>query len=201
MKFEIAKHAFGLIARNIGMAVRIVVLPWILIRMLNYVLLFLLFITGLGQAETIPGSGVFLVWNLFHFVVVFAGTVWIMIGWNRFILLDDLTDTNWPQWSWALVKAYLIRFFFIVTALIVPLLITILVSTVLNEARGEHLGANAHTLLMRILSEVVTCMLFFYCLFRISLGLPSAALGKRMYIRESFSKTKSYGGDIWGRVS
>ena len=101
----------------------------------------------------------------------------------------------------ALVKAYLIRFFFIVTALIVPLLITILVSTVLNEARGEHLGANAHTLLMRILSEVVTCMLFFYCLFRISLGLPSAALGKRMYIRESFSKTKSYGGDIWGRVS
>ena len=73
MKFEIAKHAFGLIARNIGMAVRIVVLPWILIRMLNYVLLFLLFITGLGQAETIPGSGVFFGMESFPFCGGFRG--------------------------------------------------------------------------------------------------------------------------------
>lgn len=201
MKFGILKHAFGLIARNIEMALRIALVPWLLMTVVTYTQNILVY----GEVLVLPGmdpnpdQGVVIgLLPLLNFVVMIAVSIWILVGWHRFILRDEETYVYWPEWRGDVIMDYFVRAFFI------WLVLSVLI--VANVALGiNFLGKEAFSPMYFDGSPIPYLVftwagsgLFVYVSLRISLGLPAISVEETMFIKESWRETKPFNREICG---
>ncbi len=135
---------------------------------------------------------------LVNFVVMIVIGIWIIVGWHRFILVEETPLSYWPIWRGGLIKRYFARAFFIGLAMLVPLIVVSIGAVMLLGARNMVMGPNGDAPAMWMLYSLIIGASVSYFSLRISFGLPAASVEKLMFIRESWEDTKSYQAEIIG---
>lgn len=116
-------------------------------------------------------------------------SLWIAVGWHRFVLMQENPIAVLPQFHGNQIVAYLIQ------SLLLGLRVGVIAVIVMVFA-GFALGAifgNAGTMLGVLIVVTFSVYLFY----RWGLVLPAAALGNSMFFKESWDSTVLASGAIW----
>jgi hypothetical protein len=199
MKFEIVKHAFGLIVLNFGMAMRIMLLPWAVMTVVLFMINQYLYEQRWAPSTTIPSNAGMVSQTVLEFLyVVFYIIVgiWIAMGWHRFVLINEKPNSYWPKWHGQLARAYFVRSVYITLALLLPMLAFVAFDLMVDRDFQEYPSGYLDVpwlLFWLIFDSVVS-----YATLRLSLGLPGAAVGNSISLHESRLETRAWSAEIWG---
>ena len=141
MKFEIVKHAFGLIVLNFGMAMRIMLLPWAVMTVVLFMINQYLYEQRWAPSTTIPSNAGMVSQTVLEFLyVVFYIIVgiWIAMGWHRFVLINEKPNSYWPKWHGQLARAYFVRSVYITLALLLPMLVFVAFDLMVDRDFQEY---------------------------------------------------------------
>jgi hypothetical protein len=115
---------------------------------------------------------------------------WISVSWHRFVLLEEISDHLFPQWTVKRVLKYLwlafLAAFGLAFAVVIPFMV------IFGFVASIGLGA-----LIPIVS-LLMLVCFYYLFFRIGLILPATALDQPMAASQSFHCTRDISNEIWG---
>jgi hypothetical protein len=194
MGWEIVRHSFAMLYRNLGNALRISVGP-ILIALVAAFLILGVFGSGVDaltedieQDKLPPGLALAVLLNLFLFLFVSA---WIAVAWHRFILLEDYPGllpplAGRPVWSY-LGKTFLLGL--VVALMTIPAGFVLgLIMAILQEA-----GTGLLSTLILGLALYVS-----YMWLRFGIVLPATAVSRPMGITEAWRATAPYATPILG---
>jgi len=200
MSFRILKHALGLIVENFPMAVRITLLPWLFMTFASYATNVVVYgdVLVLPGMEADPEQGIFTaLLPIFNFVLTIAISIWIIVGWHRFILRNEISYVYWPEWRGDVTMDYFVRAFFVWLVLIILIVsYAVLGATLLGEDKFSPMYFGGSPISFLVFTTGFSG-LFMYVSLRISLGLPAASVGDTMYIKESWIVTKPYNREIF----
>ena len=132
-----------------------------------------------GNVTSFP-PGFWLSWTLF-IAVSFVTSLWIAVGWHRYILIEENNGAIIPPFQGAQMLAYLGK------SLLIGLLLGfafILVSSFLSLVMGAVAGVTGV-----LISTFISFGLMFYLFYRLGLILPAAAVGGAMTFSESWETT------------
>ena len=119
-------------------------------------------------------------------VVLFS---WIAVAWHRFVLLGEVPTSFVPAWRGRSVLQY------IITSIIIGVLLMLL-SLLVGFGLGLFLvplGGTLGTLLLWSVMVVVVAIVAY----RLSVVLPSVAIGDKIAISEALEVTKGAGGTLF----
>lgn len=109
-------------------------------------------------------------------------TMWVIVTWHRFILLNE-HPTGWvPPFKWDLIWAYFVQ---VLKLLGLGILIGIPVSILFGLIAAAGGGFAAF-----VITGIFVGLLFTVLIMRWSLILPAAAIAKPLSLRQSFEATK-----------
>ncbi len=140
-----------------------------------------------GMMMSVP-DGYWPSWGL-TIAVSTLTSLWIAVGWHRFVLMQENPTAVLPQFHGNQIVAYLIK------SLLLGLrvgVIAVIVMMIAGFALGAILG-NAGALL----GVLIVVAFSVYLLYRWGLVLPAAALGNTMSFKESWDSTALASGAIW----
>lgn len=140
--------------------------------------------TNTDAAET--GTRFFLVIG-FSLAAYLAAFLWAAVGWHRFVLLDEKPGLLLPKFNGDFIGSYLwaaVRVFFVAFLLMIPILVVIGLVALPDDG-----------LIIRVVATVLM-IAFTALIFRVSLVLPSAAVGHPMSLRQSWQATDGYFGAL-----
>lgn len=178
-----------MIIGNFSTVLRLAAVPWLFVILYQVV--------ALGGFETgasdllLPGvegsddpkiTGLFNIpLFIFHFIVSLLVSLWIIVGWHRFILLQEEPANFFPRWSGDRLLAYagrVVILALVVLALVLPMGLVFGLITTLSQS--AFLAIPLFTA-MALVASVVSL--------RVSLILPAAAIGKNLTLRQSWDAT------------
>jgi hypothetical protein len=176
---------------NLGVALRISVVPYIIIVAVSAVLLFpVLGVIMDPEAMTATiRSGTF-PWISFLIVALVGliGTLWIAVAWHRYILLDEV-PTIIPAFHAGRIGAYFLRGLLIGLILVVIGFVLGLVASLIASPL-MHPGVS---LVMILVGSLIFALIVFVPLviigMRLSTSLPAAALGTPKGIGDAWRST------------
>jgi hypothetical protein len=193
MGWDIVRHSFSMLFRNIGNALRISIGPIILALVASVAIVGILQISPARIAWELStnsisgntGLAVLLLLLLYIFV-----SAWIAVAWHRFILLEDYPGLL-PAVSGRPIMPYIGKTLMLglvmMLALIPALLVIGLLSAVFDPTSG----------LFSIIG--IGLMLYFsYMWLRFGLVLPATAVGRPMGVTESWRATAPHANAILG---
>jgi hypothetical protein len=194
MGWEIVRHSFAMLYRNLGNALRISVGP-ILIALVAAFLILGVFGSGVDtltedieQDKLPPGLALAVLLNLFLFLFVSA---WIAVAWHRFILLEDYPGllpplAGRPVWRYA-GKTILLA--------LVMALVTFPAGFVIGVISGvlQDSGTGLFSTLALGLALYIS-----YMSLRFGIVLPATAVSRPMGFGEAWRATAPYATAILG---
>lgn len=193
-------HSVLMLIRNIRTLAQLSILPAVF-----YGLTWLGFSQAVSDSYLIPsqedvrtllisGQTNWLAFAGFLVLSVFIG-VWLAVGWHRFVLIGERQTLIGPRMNVVYVAAY---FWCVITVVVVILLISIPLGLALflPAFLGAMAGPSA-VLIATTLASVLFAIIASAVILRISLILPSAAIGEPMTIGEAWDHSSDRGWSIW----
>lgn len=179
----ILRHAFKMLTRNFGNALKISVGPAVLLGGIIYFLL-----SRFQILENPEGtSSFYLLITMFAFLVL---TSWVPVLWHRFILLEE-----YPAWLPVVhmkeLIGYVGRVFGVSMIILAAVMIGFLVIGVISIGLGNLLVYLAPFL------EFGVTLVVYYLTLRFSLALTGITVGHSLPILESFRMTASVSKDLF----
>jgi hypothetical protein len=164
-----------MIANNISLALRIVLVPWLIVTFIQFAL-HLHF-----HGRIIPtedqfgeiGNVSFIIYAIVQIVLF----MWILIGWHRFILLDEKPNRFFPKWHGDRMLSYFGRSV-VITLFAFPVILAFLIV----------FWSTDNDLYLTIAGYFIYFIIT-YCFFRLSLVLPAVAIGDFITLRKSWTST------------
>lgn len=187
---QIFAHSFRLVMNNLGMALRVSLLLYLVQAALTVVQFLnpptMQTVDGVTLPVMDPGVAFTII--LMSIAAVVAG-LWIAVAWHRFVLVEERPDGWLPQWHGSRTLAYLGRSLMIGIAVLVVVIVTnLLLGPVL-----QGLGAFGHVLRLTILGTLGTIVFL-----RLGVMLPAGTVDHRMTVAEAWTATKGESGTIVG---
>lgn len=183
MGFSIVKHSVLLVFNNLGEALRISLLPFLIMQAAQVYL-----IMSLGDIDVMMASADFEFPVVPYLLVLAAGLIlgpWIAVGWHRYALLNERPNGWVPVWQGGRIWGYLGR------SILIGLFI-VLATIALMIPMMLFMGS-AVTAVIAIIIVVLILTVVFY---RISPILPAGAVDKKITIKEAWAATKGSTGAI-----
>jgi hypothetical protein len=193
MGWEIVRHSFAMLFRNLGNALRISIGP-LVIALLGAALV----IAALGvspeqiaydMAAGTPSGTVSLTVLLLLVIFIFV-SAWIAVSWHRFILLEEYPGLL-PAISGRPIGAYLGRTVLLGLVMMIAMIPAFVVFGLLMAVFGPTAG------LFSILG-IGLALYFSFVWLRLGLVLPATAVGRPLGIGESWRATAPYANTILG---
>lgn len=181
MAWRILMHAFKMIFSNWQEAIKLSFVPFALVVVLSFGLIYL------AQSNPFVVSE-WIVWGVMLVSVICSA--WIAVNWHRFVLLEEYPKAV-PSFPTKIVLGYLWQSIKVGAPLIVAVFAALLVTAALN-------------FMLPIAVSIIFMMLviFIGVLFAMRLGitLPAASLGQKLTLKEALQKTDHLNGAIIGIV-
>ncbi|MBU2960651.1 hypothetical protein KO516_07440 [Citreicella sp. C3M06] len=171
MGWKLFLHSVRMVLDNLGVALRLSALLY-LVQMAFTVFLFVTPDDSLQQ----PTAGTVELLLLSIFAVV--ASLWIAVGWHRFVLTGEEPAGFVPRWHGSEMLSYFGR----------SLLIGFMLIALGSVIAGLVLGIGSSPALIGLMTFGLVG-LGSYIFFRVGLVLPASAMGKRMKMRESWDAT------------
>lgn len=174
MGWKIFVHSVRMVLDNLGAALRVSLLLY-LVQVVNQVIVYASPQIGAASGEPMqsPAASFEL---LIMMILALIASLWIAVGWHRFVLTGEQPRGVLPHWHGAAIMSYLGR------SIMIGLLLGLGIAVVAGLALG--LATAAPGLVGVVVFGLVG--LASYLFFRIGLILPAAALGERLTLRESW---------------
>ncbi|WP_157932958.1 hypothetical protein [Roseovarius salinarum] len=190
--WTIFRHAMRLVTGNRQEAMRLAVVPMLGLYAVTWAILrasgFTFMATGGGGVSAFSGSGTLsggtalLLWFLWM-----AVTVWVFVGWHRFVLLEEYPEGWIPPLHGPESIGYLGRMLMLAG---ISLALMIPVFVVVGLAAGGGSAAIAPVL------AIVGVMAVGVVFYRLSPILPAAAIGTPLTLRAAWESTNGTAGAI-----
>ena len=191
MGLSILFHAIGMVTRNPGAALRIAGLLMGVLFVLTVLLGVEFLFMGADTTEMMLAGNY--PYGRTALVMLFQAlaTLWIAVAWHRFILTEEQPGPVMPGFNAAAILSYLwagIIFVLVLVIVSIPFtIVTVLLAAPLMAAPG------ASALLGGLVLFLVLWLPLTYISYRISPILPSAALQKRLPLKEAWYATGTSG--------
>lgn len=201
MAWQIVKHAFTMIFNNFGQALRVSLVPsilliaaWAILMTIAGVPMDYLDPSYNGMAGTEFGVMPFLlILVALAFTMFVAG--WIAVSWHRFILREEYSGfvpatSGRPIWGYV-GKSLLLGLLVGLAAIPVFFIVGVLFS-------GALVGSGATSPVAVLLMGLLVGTVMGFLWFRMAICLPARALGEHMTFGEAWSTTAPLSGTIFG---
>ncbi len=202
MTLQILTHSFRLITQNFGTVMQIALVPWLVVKVALYSFNYAHFgkLIPLPHEAQNPAviSGGYLAGSLLISLATIVVMIWIIVGWHRFILLDERPNGFAPKWYGDRNLGYFGRAILVALTLLVPLALLIALLFAVLGVRAFAFGVTGPNPVAYIFGVFVAGLVISYLSLRVSLVLPAAAIGEPLKIRESWQATAKIGGTIFG---
>jgi hypothetical protein len=193
MGWEIVRHSFAMLFRNLGNAARVSFGPILLAVLVVFLIATLLDVSAarivFDTARGTMSPGVALAVLLIAVVFLFV-SAWIAVSWHRFILLEDYPGLL-PALAGRPVWPYLGKTILLGLLMIVAMIPALIVTSLLSGLFG---GSPA---IFSILG-IGLALYFSYIWLRLGLVLPATALGRPMGFTEAWRSTAPHANAILG---
>lgn len=201
MAWQIVKHAFQMIFNNFGQAVRVSLVPMILLMVAWGVLLSVsgVPISAIGAEQNPEELGNV---GLLSLLLILAGLVftmfvasWVAVAWHRFILLEEYSGylpatAERPIWGYV-GKSALLAVILAVAAIPLSFIVGFMTAGFLN-ASGQIPTPVA------VIAGLALGTVMGFLWFRMAICLPAKAIGKDMTFGQAWSATARLSGTIFG---
>ena len=185
---QLLKHSFGMIERNIGTAMRISLVLFLISLALQFGTSFwttmnIEYVTGLGM-------GAFVAMTYLPSVVTIILGAWSAVAWHRFVLLEERPSGWLPQFHGREVLRYILWLLVLAVIYLVLLipLILLMVPFVVGIEGGNQPGAGSFILIF--LATSVMMMVVVVVLSRLSPVLVSRAVSNRLSLADAWRATR-----------
>ncbi len=180
MGWQIFTHSVRLVWANLGVALRISALLYIISAFFQVWAQ----VSGFGTMENgVPnteGAGI----QLIGTVVSVITSLWIAVAWHRYILLEEVPDGLLPNWNGGRMAAYFGRSILIGLAMAAVIIVA---SLPIALGLQGPLGAAIFSI------GVIFAVFLFY---RLCAIMPSAAVGEPLTMSEAWQATQATTGTI-----
>jgi hypothetical protein len=193
MGWDIVKHSFAMLWRNLGNALRISLGPLAVAVLLSLAIITVLQVSAARLAFELASGAIstnvaFAVLLLaFLYVVVSA---WIAVSWHRFILLEEYPGLL-PAFAGSPVLPYVGKTLLLGLALMAAMIPAVIVIALLSGVFGPTSG------LLSVVG-IGLALYFSYMWLRLGLVLPATAVGRPMGIGDSWRSTAPHANAILG---
>lgn len=167
----------------------------------------LLLILGLGVQPYLDGSAQLppAAWPWPQLILVgivsMVASLWLAVGWHRFVLLDEPAPGITPRWDGSRILAYL-------WASIITILLMVLIGLVVGLAGGMVIGVVAaatasgapstgQVLLFILLGALFILAPIIAVFYRVASILPAAAVGRPLGVSEAWRATQGAFGAFY----
>jgi len=181
-------HAVTLVFSHVGPALRISALLYLVPAILYQVALATLLTPNLNALTSMSVASLIL--GLIAAVAAF----WIAVGWHRYILLDETTETIVPPFRGDRILAYFGN------SLLVGLIafgIGLVVFIPLGIVAGVTAGGGGTPFFVLMLVPLIAYFIITAICYRISLILPASAIGKPITLSQAWAATSGANGTIF----
>lgn len=201
MAWQIVKHAFLMIYNNFGQAVRVSLVPTVLL-IAAWAILTRVAGVQMDAMTGAAGPEAFENFTLLSLLLIIAALVftmfvaaWIAVAWHRFILLEEYSGfipatANRPIWGYV-GKSLLLGLIVALAAIPLSFIVGFLFAGMITEAGSLPL---IPTLLAGLLIGTVIGFLWF----RMAICLPAKAVGTDMTFGQAWAATARLAGTIFG---
>ena len=201
MAWQIVKHAFQMIFNNFGQAVRVSLVPSVLLIAAWAVLLA---VSGVpmaafgGNPEAADFSNV----SLLSLLLIFAGLAftmfvagWVAVAWHRFILLEEYSGfvpatSGRPIWGYV-GKSLLLGLIITLAAIPLSFIVGFL-------AAGSLTVAGQIPTPVAIIAGLALGAIIGFLWFRLAICLPAKAIGDDMTFGQAWAASARLSGTIFG---
>lgn len=180
MGWQVFTHSVRLVWANLGVALRISAVLYIVSSVFQVLAQMSDFGTIENGVPSTDGGGI----QLISTVVTIITSLWIAVAWHRYILLEEEPEGFLPQWNGARMMAYFGRSLLIGLAMLGVILLSALPMFV---GIGGVLGSAFITF-----GAIFSVFLFY----RLCAVLPSAAMGEPLTLAEAWQATDGNTGTI-----
>ncbi|MDX8353121.1 hypothetical protein SLH47_12160 [Cognatiyoonia sp. IB215182] len=192
MALQILRHAFFMIYRNFGQALRVSVGPY-LVLLAGFALFVALFqerLNLLGSPGTLSGADAGIIFLALIGMAIFGLLIfsWVAVSWHRFVLLEEYTGAL-PALSDRPIGAYAGR-----SILYALLLVIFAIPLVLVLGPLATIGP----LVMQWVVGLALVSVLTFVWLRIALALPSVAVGQPIRMGEAWAASAPLSGAIFG---
>lgn len=201
---QVFNHVVRLVFINFGAAIRVSLVPLIILWLMTWVLYTIIFVLILVIASSSSVNSDFLFFGMLLIAVpilLFVNCIfisWMAVAWHRFILAEDHPKGLSPPWDVSKMAPYLLRSFAL--SLIATASFTLV----------WFLGTSAYSTIYTFLSDEMVLvaglapLIFFvpiaWVMVRLSICLPGIALGKPLSWSDCWEETKPYASTIFTLV-
>jgi hypothetical protein len=184
MSVKIIRHAFLMVFRNFGAAIRIS-FPLFFFAGIGILAVPLLFApeTGIGPGGVLIGGVLFLAE-----ILAVAG---VAVGWHRFILLDERKTGLFSSFSQKQILPYLLKVVLVLLVVMVVAVLVYAVLVVLLFLTGFVVPGETPMTLFIIIYILLT-MVVLWISSRISIVLPAVSIESDLSFGEAIAATKPY---------
>ena len=199
MAWQIVKHAFAMIFNNFGQAVKVSVIPFVILMAVAALLLAVAGVPwdlmrgefDVNEIPQVSGLAVLLIIALVVFAFFTFG--WIAVSWHRFILREEYTAlipavSGRPIWGYV-GKSILLG--------LLLSLIAIPVSMLLGLLFFPLMGASAEPGIFAFIFALVLGSILGFLWFRWAISLPAKAVGEDMTFSTAWATTAPLAGIIF----
>lgn len=202
-------HAFRMVFFNLSASLRIglpvlilmIAQPFVLSQVLGLSLSEAIFFDPAAEIDPVTGlpdmrgMGWFFGWSL----LVGLGAVWTVVGWHRYVLLEEMPGAFGPSAPFGRVLAYIGGFILIVLIIAIPMIGVGVIGRMLAE--GAMAGGDIDAMIPILLLVGLPLLLVLYVVvFRMTLTLPAAAIGKWIGPFKAYGYTKGHLGVFIGLI-
>lgn len=185
--WQIFKHSLSMVTRNLGKAVHICAVPWVIAVAVIFILAIVMGVSFDSVASGSIGGGLMGgLLLLLIIAVVIATALWIAVAWHRYILLEEAPSGLLPPIHQDRMLAYLGRGFLL-------LLVFLVTGAVLFGIVASMAAVVPAFAVILGVAVGLTMVVVFY---RLSVILPAAALGERMTLTQALEQTRGATGPI-----
>lgn len=202
MKLSLLQKAYWDIAKDWPNALRIVLGPWLSIKILTFCLNFYYFGGAWAsghEINTLPPDSSYhitvFVLNLLEIVVL----VWIAVAWHRYILLKERAARNLPAWIGKLNWRYFSRLVPVTLLSIAPFLASIAIYSQVSGVAPDYSlipNTSGQSLITLSLLLLFGCISTSYLLLRFGAALPAIAAGSVVGILDAWRGTKGLNAEL-----
>ncbi len=192
---RIIAHSIGMLVRNLDQVLRLGLLPMLITTVVGSAIL----LSGGYSVTTFMDEAAIESmlqssrgWAVYASVmtIYLVGTLWIIVSWHRFVLLEEYPRRWLPPFRFNRMLAYLgnaLRLGFLAILAIIPILVVL---GILIGAFGDK--PHPAFFFMHLLLVLVGSILFY----RVIAILPAAAIGKPLKLRAAWAATQGATGAI-----